>query len=178
MARLFYMSGIETDRLLFKLYTEAEHDEFVRLLTDAAVMRYVDKGVLTAAQAEGLWKRLVEQWYPRGVDTIWAVFAKDDGRYVGNASVRPRPEKQSDWEIGYYLKADEWGKGFATEIAESLVTYSFETLGLGEVYATVDVENLASRRVLEKAGLSFFRKEYDDLGVFYVYRRASDRPSR
>jgi RimJ/RimL family protein N-acetyltransferase len=50
--------------------------------------------------------------------------------------------------------------------------YGFETLGLKEVYATVDVENLASRRVLEKAGLSFFRKEYDDQGVFYVYRRA------
>ena len=168
---------IETDRLSLRLYTEAEHREFVNLLTDPDVMRFVDKGVLPVPQAEALWLRLMGQWYPRGVDTIWAVFAKDDGRYVGNASVRPRPEKQSDWEIGYYLKADEWRKGFATEIAESLVTYSFETLGLGEVYATVDVENLASRRVLE-AGLSFFRKEYDDLGVFYVYRRASDRPPR
>lgn len=161
---------IQTGRLTLSLYTDGEHDDFVKLLTDPAVMRYVDKGVLTVPRAEGLWRRLTERWYPRGVDTIWAVFAKDDGRYVGNASVRPRPERRKDWEIGYYLKTEEWGKGFASEIAMRLVSYSFETLGLEEVYATVDVENLASRRVLEKAGLSFFRKEYDESGVFYVYR--------
>ena len=162
---------IETDRLRFSLYTEREHDDFVRLMTDSAVMKYVDKGVLTVPQAEAFWARLTDQLYPKGVDTIWAVFAKDDGRYVGNASVRPRPERQKDWEIGYYLKTEEWGKGLASEIAGRLVSYSSEALRLGEIYATVDVENLASRRVLEKAGLSFFRKEYDEQGVFYVYRR-------
>jgi RimJ/RimL family protein N-acetyltransferase len=167
-----FMTSIETERLRFSLYSAAEHDEFVKLLTDPDVMRHVDKGVLTVPQAEDLWKRLVDHWYAQGVDTIWAVFAKDDGRYVGNASVRPRPERRTDWEIGYYLKTAEWGKGFASEIAVGLVEYGFETLGLKEVYATVDVENLASRRVLEKAGLSYFRKEYDDQGVFYVYRRA------
>ena len=164
---------IETQRLLLSLYTEREHDTFVKLVTDPLVMRYVDKGVLTVPQAEGLWTRLVDEWYPQGVDTIWAVFAKDNGRYVGNASVRPRPERQKDWEIGYYLLPDEWGKGFASEIADRLVHYSFDALGLEEIFATVDVDNLASRRVLEKVGLSFFRKEYDEKGVFYVYRRGN-----
>jgi [ribosomal protein S5]-alanine N-acetyltransferase len=110
------------------------------------------------------------EFYPDGVDTIWAVFAKEDGRYVGNASLRPRPEKQSDWEIGYYLKQCEWGNGFATEIARRLVEHGFEIAGLNEIYATVDKENLASIHVLEKCGLTLFRKEYDDKGVFLVYR--------
>lgn len=177
------MGRIETERLTLSLYTDREHDHFVRLLTDPAVMKYVDKGVLSVAQAESLWARLIERWYPQGVDTIWAVFAKRDGRYLGNASVRPRPEKQKDWEIGYYLRAEEWGKGFATEIARRLVDYSFAELGLKEVFATVDVENLASRRVLEKVGMKLYREEYDELGVFYVYRTknvtpSSARPSR
>lgn len=164
------MSSIETDRLVLKLYTDREKSDLIGLLTDPAVMRYVDKGPLSTAQAERLWRKLMEEFYPQGVDTIWAVFAKDDGRYVGNASLRPRPERQSDWEIGYYLKPAEWGKGFATEIASRLVRFAFENAGLREVYATVDKENFSSIKVLEKSGLKFFRKEYDDEGVFFVYR--------
>jgi RimJ/RimL family protein N-acetyltransferase len=164
------MSRIETERLVLKLYTDREKDDFVRLLTDPIVMRYVDKGPLSREQAESLWRRLMDDFYPNGVDTIWAVFAKDDRRYVGNASLRPRPERQTDWEIGYYLLPVEWGKGFATEIASRLVRFGFETAGLKEVYATVDKENLASISVLEKSGLEFYRKEYDDNGVYFIYR--------
>ena len=94
------MSRIETERLVLKLYTDRDRDDFVRLLTDPVVMRYVDKGPLSPDQADVLWKKLRDDFYPTGVDTIWAVFAKDDGRYVGNASLRPRPERQKDWEIG------------------------------------------------------------------------------
>ena len=171
------MSRIETERLVLELYTDRDKDDFVRLLTDPLVMRYVDKGPLSPDQAEALWRRLMDDFYPNGIDTIWAVFAKDDGRYVGNASLRPRPERQKDWEVGYYLKPAEWGKGFATEIATRLVRFGFETAGLNEVYATVDKENLASIKVLEKSGLAFYRKEYDDQGVFFIYRLVYPEPS-
>ena len=164
------MSTVETERLVFKLYTDQDKEDFLRLLTDPLVMRYVEKGPLTAEQAEVLWTRLIDDFYPKGVDTIWAVFAKDNGRFVGNASLRPRPERQKDWEIGYYLRPEEWGKGFATEIASRLVRFGLETAGLREVFATVDKENLASINVLKKSGLEFFRKEYDDQGVFFIYR--------
>jgi RimJ/RimL family protein N-acetyltransferase len=164
------MSRLETDRLLFELYTDRDKTEFIELLTDPVVMRFIDKGPLNLQQAELLWRKLMLEFYPGGVDTIWAVFSKDDGYYVGNASLRPRPERQKDWEIGYYLKPAEWGKGFATEIASRLVRFSFEVAGLDEVYATVDKDNDASIHVLEKCGLKLFRKEFDEQGVFYVYR--------
>lgn len=169
-AFLFLMSRIETERLLLRLYTDRDKTEFVELLTDPTVMRYVDKGPLSSTQAESLWRKLILGFYPNGIDTIWAVFAKEDGRYVGNASLRPRPERQKDWEVGYYLRPTEWGKGFATEIATRVVRYGFEVAGLDEIYATVDKENLSSIHVLEKCGLKLLRKEFDDHGVFYVYR--------
>ena len=164
------MSRIETERLVLSLYRDEDEEHLVRLLTDPAVMKYVDKGVMTRVQAKTLWQRLMHRWYPTGVDTIWAVTAKDDGRYVGNASLRPRPEKQSDWEIGYYLTTPEWGKGFASEAAIRLVSYGFNEMGLREIFATVDIENAGSRRVLEKAGLEHFSDEYDEMGRFLVYR--------
>ena len=166
------MSRIETERLVLRLYSEKEKHKFVDLLTDPDVMKYVDRGVLNTTQANSLWRKVQKEMYPQGVDTIWAVFAKDDGRYVGNASIRPRPEKPKDWEIGYYLTTPEWGKGFAAEIARRLTIYGFETLGLDEVFATVDTENSASRRVLEKNQYSLHDKQSDDLGPYLVYRIA------
>lgn len=164
------MSRIESERLVFSLYTGRDRNDFVDLLTDPVVMKYVDRGVLTSEQAEALWNKLQNDLYPNGVDTIWAVFAKDDGRFIGNASLRPRPEKRTEWEIGYYIKPEEWGRGFATEIAKRLVRYGFGELNFKEIFATVDTENEASRHVLEKAGLTLHRQEFDELGVFCVYR--------
>ena len=167
------MSRIETDRLVLALYTDRDRANFIELLTDPVVMRYVDKGALTLENAEVLWQKLMHQFYPKGVDTIWAVFAKDDGRYIGNASLRPRPERQKDWEIGYYLKPALWGNGFATEIASRLVRYGFEIAGLNRVYATVDKDNTASINVLEKCGLKLCRKEFDEQNAVYVCRLKS-----
>ena len=164
------MSRLETDRLRLELYRERDKADFIQLLTDPEVMRFVNNGPLSSDQADALWHKLMDEFYPDGVDTIWAVFAKDDDRYVGNASLRPRPERQKDWEIGYYLKPAEWNNGFATEIASRLVRHGFDVAGLDEMFATVDKENSASIKVLEKCGLRFFRKEYDNQGIFYVYR--------
>ena len=165
-----FMSRLETERLTLSPYTDKDKPDFIDLLTDHVVMRFVQNGPLTMEQAESLWRKLMLEFYPTGVDTIWAVFSKDDGRFVGNASLRPRPEEQSEWEIGYYLKPDEWGKGFATEIASRLVNFGFEAAGLSEIFATVDKENVASIHVLEKCGLEFCRQELDEQGAFFVYR--------
>jgi RimJ/RimL family protein N-acetyltransferase len=107
--------------------------------------------------------------YPAGVDTIWAVMSKDDERFVGHASVRPRPVKPEDWEISYYLVKVEWGKGYATELAQRLSTYAFEILALPAVYATVVPQNTFSIGVLRKAGFSFHSEESDEVGPYFVY---------
>jgi RimJ/RimL family protein N-acetyltransferase len=137
------MSRIETERLVLKLYTDRDKDDFIRLLTDPVVMRYVDKGPLSPDQADVPLAKIDGGFLSEMASTRYGRCSqKDDGRYVGNASLRPRPERQKDWEIGYYLTPGEWGKGFATEIASRLVHFGFETAGLKEVYATVDKENL------------------------------------
>lgn len=164
------MNTIETERLVLKLYTPAEREAFVALLSDERVMEYVDKGVMSPEAAGALWWKMMDEMYPHGVDTIWAVFARDDGRYIGNASIRPMPEKKENREIGYYLRAEEWGKGFGSELANRLVRYGFEGLGLEAVFATVDYENGPSRKILQKAGMSFYEEAIDEQGPFCVYR--------
>ena len=58
-------------------------------------------------------------------------------------------------EILYGIQPPEWGRGFATEIAQAVLRYGFETAGLARVWGVADRENVASRRVLEKVGMTF-----------------------
>jgi [ribosomal protein S5]-alanine N-acetyltransferase len=160
---------METERLFLRLYTESDKKSLLRLFTDPAVMKHVDTGVFSQEKAEKLWIKLTEDFYPNGIKTIYGVFDKTNGTYIGHASIRPRPAKKDEWEIGYILKTEEWGKGFATEIGRKLVELGFNELKLKAVYATVDTDNFASIRVLEKIGMAHIRDEYDEQGKFYLY---------
>ena len=159
---------METERLFLRFYTEDDKDDFIALFTDAAVMKHVGDGVLTIEQAEAFWKKLFEKLYPEKFN-IWAVFTKEDSRYVGHAGIYPRPTKKEDWEFVYFLCPNAWGKGYATEIARLVIEYAFEQLNLRAVFATVDDDHSTSIRVLEKAGMNFERFEIDDDGRFSVY---------
>jgi [ribosomal protein S5]-alanine N-acetyltransferase len=162
------MKQFETERLIFKPYTEADKNDLIGLFTDSEVMKHVGDGVLTDLQAEEWWQKLHDKFYPQGIN-IWAVFTKADSGYIGHAGIYPRPTKKEDWEFVYFLCRDAWGKGFATEIAQRIIEYGFDELKLPEVFATVDNDHPASIRVLEKAGMNFLRYEYDEEGSFSVY---------
>lgn len=164
----FFMNKIETERLLLRLYTSEDKPHSISLLTDADVMKHVDEGVLSLDAAEALWGKLLGL-YEQGVDTIWAAFEKESGKFVGHATLRPRPAKPEEWELGYILVKSHWGKGFATEIAIRLLEYGFDTLRFEEVFATVDDDHPASIHVLEKIGMKFNRYEYDAKGRYSIY---------
>ncbi|CAN5355843.1 GNAT family N-acetyltransferase [soil metagenome] len=164
----FVMKQSETERLVLKFYSEENKNDFLNLFTDAEVMKFVDKGVMTNEQAEAFWRKLFEKLYPQNF-LIWAVFDKSDSRYVGHAGIYPRPTKKEDWEFVYFLCRNEWGKGCATEIARRLIKYAFEELNLNRVFATVDEAHSTSIQVLEKAGMKFEHYESDEQGRFSVY---------
>jgi ribosomal-protein-alanine N-acetyltransferase len=75
--------------------------------------------------------------------------------------------------VGYVVAPDSWGRGYATEIATASVAHAFDALGAAEVHASVLSTNRASRRVLEKAGLSVHSEvdHGDHVEVVYVIGR-------
>jgi [ribosomal protein S5]-alanine N-acetyltransferase len=160
---------METERLIIKNYEHENINDFIKLFTDESVMKFVDNGVLTIGEANSLWKKLFDEFYSKNLKTIYAVFAKEDFRYIGQCWIRPRVTQKEDWEIGYVLKEDEWDKGFATEILKALIKFGFNNLKLNAVFATIDVENTASIHVAEKSGMRKICDEYDDGGLFYVF---------
>lgn len=76
-----------------------------------------------------------------------------EGRLVGAGGLRIRSEANRSGDLGYVLRRDRWGLGWGTEVARALLRFGHEQLGLHRIWATCDVDNVASARVLEKIGM-------------------------
>lgn len=145
----------ETDRLLIREFAEEDAESFFKLNSDPEVLRFVpDKPLLNVEQARQL---LIEHpiadyrkyGFGRG-----ACILKSTGEQIGFAGLKYL-EELGEVDVAYRLLPSHWGSGFATEAALASVHYGFAHLGLKRIIGLVMPENVASVRVLEKAGLHY-----------------------
>jgi RimJ/RimL family protein N-acetyltransferase len=151
---------LETERLVLRRFTNDDVDNLVELDSDPDVMRFINGGRPTP-------RREIERdvlptfldHYERYVGYgFWAAVEKSTGRFVGWFHFRPAQGAQPDEvELGYRLRKAAWGKGYATEGSRALIQKGFADLGVRRVVASTMVVNVASRRVMENAGLRFVR---------------------
>jgi RimJ/RimL family protein N-acetyltransferase len=114
----------------------------------------------------------------------WVQFTverREDGEIVGDVGLSPDDADPAVIKVGYTVSPVHQRNGFATEAVRALVDYAFGVLDAEVVRAFADAGNLASRRVMEKAGLSLAETfEYpDEDGVWLIvrYERRRDDPS-
>ncbi len=125
--------------------------------SDPEVMRHISKGQptpLDRIQNEILPRFLnyYTQSPPRG---FWAARLRDTREFVGWFHLRPDKITPDEMELGYRLRRSAWGQGLATEGSRALVRKAFGEWGYPRLSARTLVDNLGSRRVMEKAGLTF-----------------------
>jgi ribosomal-protein-alanine N-acetyltransferase len=84
---------------------------------------------------------------------VWLVIERESRTIVGSSGFQGRPNADGDVEIGYGVHADFRNRGYATEAARALVEWAFEQPGVKTVMAHCDQDNIASHRVVAKAGL-------------------------
>ncbi|RYD76928.1 MAG: N-acetyltransferase [Verrucomicrobiaceae bacterium] len=92
-------------------------------------------------------------WWDRGTDFSWLLTPNGEpGTVMGMISATP---ERHSWRcvIGYVLAKEYWNKGFMTEAVKAIVAAMFKDPGIYRMWAVVDIENSASARVLEKAGM-------------------------
>ncbi|MFE7267600.1 GNAT family N-acetyltransferase [Streptomyces sp. NPDC057592] len=151
---------LETDRLVLRAFIEADVDHLFALDNDPDVMRFINGGRPTSRemiQAQTL-PRLLHEYPCFGTRGYWAAQEKDTGAFLGWFEFRPLDEHSpAVVELGYRLNKAAWGSGYATEGSRALIRKGFMALGVGRVTANTMSVNAGSRRVMEKAGLSFLR---------------------
>jgi RimJ/RimL family protein N-acetyltransferase len=162
-----------TSRLLLREFTPADADAIHALDSDPRVMRFIGDGTTSSrAEAEAAIGRVVRGYAEHPGTGVWHAARRDDGRFVGWVALKHAGEGP-DIEVGYRLLPDAWGQGFATELARAMIGRGFATLGLARIIGVTHPGNLASQRVLQKAGMhdEGWGRYYDrDLRLFAIER--------
>ena len=109
----------------------------------------------------------------------WAIVHAASGRMIGTVGFVSFTLKQNTAEIGYALHPDYWGQSITPEAVWAVLRFGFVTLGLHRIEARFMVENIRSRRVMEKVGMrfegvargSYLRDgQYCDMGICAILR--------
>ncbi|WP_435768513.1 GNAT family N-acetyltransferase [Nocardioides sp. SYSU DS0651] len=150
---------LTTARLRLEPLTAEQHtDALVELDADPEVLRFVFGRALTREE-------VVREWMPRRTSAeadarglgYWVGLA--DGRFVGWWCLAYDAGRPDAAELGYRLRRDAWGRGYATEGARALLHHAFGTVGLSTVWAEAMAANAGSRNALTKLGFGVVRPE-------------------
>jgi len=125
-------------------------DVYANYASDPRVTRYMLWSTHPSVETSERYLAYVINRNGTGAEKSWAITGMDDDRCIGMVSVIPDRHKA---ELGYVLSYDYWNLGIMSGVAQSIIRWCFENAGLTRVWATCAAENLASARVLEKAGM-------------------------
>lgn len=147
----------ETERLILRELLPSDDEGMFELDADPDVHIYLgNKPVERIEQSREIIEMVRQQYIDNGIGR-WAVVEKNTARFLGWAGLKlmktPTNGRVNFYDLGYRFIKRYWGRGFATEAAKASVEYGFDRLKLESICATADVNNTASRKVLEKAGL-------------------------
>jgi len=160
---------LETERLILRQFTAADVENLVLLDSDRQVMRFINGGMPTPAaviQNQTL-PKLLSYYAKYSQLGFWAAHEKVSQQFMGWFHFYPAIENQFATELnlvtpeevalGYRLRRQVWGQGYATEGSKALIRKGFAELQVQRVSSWALAENLASIRVMQKAGLQFER---------------------
>lgn len=171
---------IETGRLRLRGLEPADAPAMFDYASDPELTRHV---IFTTHrspdEALAVIVRINEQ-QAAGALLMWGVTLNGDDRLVGTCGFGHFWPEHARAELGYVLGRRLWGHGLMTEAVRAVIDFGFETLGLNRIEARCFVPNVASARVMEKAGMRFegilreqihAKGSFQDLKSYSVLRR-------
>lgn len=179
MSWAFQVEEMETARLRLRPLRENDVDAVFAYASDPEVARYVAFERHTAPGDSQEFVADCLKRYSEHVLAPWGVELKNDGALIGTIGVTHASETNLRVEVGYAIARPHWNRGYVTEALRAIVPHLFAELPIERVQAFLIPENVASLRVLEKAGFRYegtlrkvrmFKGELRDLAAYSVLR--------
>jgi RimJ/RimL family protein N-acetyltransferase len=131
-------------------------DDIAALLGDPEVMRYYRRPYDRDEALAWIWWNL--GLYRQEGFGLWLVTLRETGEFVGDCGLTPQEiEGTTDIEVGYHVRPELQGRGYATEAAAACRDLARDELGVHRLISIIHPDNTPSQRVAEKIGLSFER---------------------
>ena len=147
---------IETERLILRDWTDADIEPFLHHTNTPAVMRWLG-GVKSGPERLAGIERCMRLQEERGF-TFWVVERKADGELLGFCGIKladtPGSPIEGQYEIGWRLREDAWGQGYAKEAAIASLDFAFGTLGAERVVSITFAPNVGSWGLMERLGMT------------------------
>ena len=154
-SRVDFPPELRTERLWMRRWRPDDREPFAALNADPRVVEFLP-GPLTRAESDERAARIEAHFQEYGYG-LWAVEVVGVAPFVGFVGLSvPRFEARfmPCVEIGWRLSAEHWGCGYATEGARAALAFGFERLSLTEIVSYTVPDNVRSRRVMEKIGMT------------------------
>jgi RimJ/RimL family protein N-acetyltransferase len=162
------MPVLQTQRLTLREFEPEDVDALATILSDPETMRYYPMSFDRAAVAD--WIRRNRTRYANDGHGLWAMIRNSTGELIGDCGlVRQSVDGSDEIEVGYHVRRDLWGHGYATEAARACSDYGFANLKVDRLISLIRPENLASCRVAEKNGMTIWKEVTRANLLHYVY---------
>jgi RimJ/RimL family protein N-acetyltransferase len=156
---------IVTHRLVLRDWEDRDFEPWRAINADPDVMRWIGDGSPRGPEeSDDSIERFRRLWRDDGF-SFWAVELRDSAEFIGFCGMQPVPDGTGRIEIGWRLAPAHWGRGYATESALPARDWAFEHIGLDRLVALFQPPNVASRRVMEKLGMTYDSDELNAQGV-------------
>lgn len=145
---------LETERLLFRKFTLEDALLIYQLNLDPEVIRYTFDPITDMEHARQVLKKTILPQYELYNHGRWAIHLQSGMEFIGWCGLKAIPDRD-EIDLGYRLKKQYWGNGYATEAAKACIQYGFEDLNLSRIIGRAVPENTASLHILEKCGMKY-----------------------
>lgn len=146
---------LRTERLVLRGWRASDREPFAALNADPAVMEHFPAR-LTREESDVFVDRIEAAFAEQGWG-LWAVEVPGVSEFIGFVGLAV-PGFEAPFtpcvEVGWRLARSAWGNGYAPEGAREVLRFAFDAMALDEVVSFTSVDNLKSRRVMEKIGLT------------------------
>jgi len=157
----------ETERLVLRELVEEDAQYILNCFSNDEVLRFYGQKPLTSIEQV---KQIIGNFsrsFKEKSGVKWGIELKETGTIIGTIGIQEWSIEHKRANISYALFPENWGKGYASEAIDKVISYGFQELGLERIGAVVFIENEASNNLLTKIG---FQKE----GVLknYMYQNS------
>jgi len=147
---------IETERLLLRTWKEEDVEPFYQVNQDSRVLELLTEFLFSSREEVKNFIHQQEKSFAKNRYMFFAVEEKISQALIGFCGLMEAmpPLSVSAVEIGWRLASGYWGKGYATELADAVLDYGWNELGLKEIFACTAAQNNRSQRVMKKIGMT------------------------
>ncbi len=165
MSRTYFM---ETERIGFSIWEDSDLDFAYLLWGDSEVTRYLcASGAFTPQEIESRLQSEIHNNEQHHMQ-YWPIFELATGDFIGCCGLRPFKSEKRSYELGFHMRKEYWGRGYAGEAAKAVIDYGFRDLEAAALYAGHHPQNTASRALLTKLGFQYVGTDfYEPTGLFH-----------